>query len=169
MEDRFDIFKFEQCSDGGEVFLHENGHVVVLFETKDGYGKQRIPEDADNLVCEQILYYPDTLTVRSKGHFLKRGDVKIGTWSFYGVGGELEREIDHDKDFLVKWEQMLPILDQNDINLEQVKFINRTIAKNGMPQWVFQMESKTRTIDKYVFNASDGSLVEHSITELNPF
>lgn len=169
MEDRFDIFHFENHYEGGEVVMREADRMIVLFETQDGYGKQVFPDEPDDLVCEQTLYHHNTLTVSCKGKFLKRSDVKIGIWTFYDENGELEREVDQDADYPVRWEQMLSVMEKNGISISKVKHIGRTISNSGIPQWVLRMESPKGVLDTNVFNAADGSLIEHTTFKLNVF
>ena len=66
----FDIFFFENHSTNGKYICQEDGNYVVWYECADGYGKQIVPMGAD-MVCTQIKFYPDTLTIASDGQYLK--------------------------------------------------------------------------------------------------
>ena len=96
----FDIFFFENHSTNGKYICQEDGNYVVWYECADGYGKQIVPMGAD-MVCTQIKFYPDTLTIASDGQYLKDWHEPIGVWKTYDREGQVTEMKDQDADYPV--------------------------------------------------------------------
>ena len=161
----FDIFFFENHSTNGKYICQEDGNYVVWYECADGYGKQIVPMGAD-MVCTQIKFYPDTMTIASEGQYLKDWHEPIGVWKTYDREGQLTNEDDRDVDYPVKWNQMKQILEGNHVNLDDIMRGWRQKPQEGHPEWRFQMKTVNRTMETLRFDAVTGNLLERKSIKL---
>lgn len=162
----FDIFFFENHSTNGKYICQEDGRYVVWYECDDGYGKQIVPMGPD-MVCTQIKYYPDTLTIKSEGQYLKDWHEPIGVWKTYDPEGNVIEEKDSDADYPVKWVQMKQILEEHHINVDDIMRGWRQKPNEGHPEWRFQMKTVKSTMEKLRFDAVNGNLIERQSIKLN--
>ena len=104
--EKFDLYFFEEHYDNGAAVLRrEDGEIVKMLEYDEEYVIYNIPA-SPNMVCQVRAYYPDTLTLKEEGQFLKKGSTRIGVWKEYDEFGGIVAEHDTDADFPVSWDQM---------------------------------------------------------------
>lgn len=163
---KFDIYFFENhASSDGKCVCEEDGNRVVWYEDKDCYGKQIVPLGSD-MVCTQVNFYPDTLTVMREGQYLKDWHEPIGIWKTYDRDGMVTEETDADKGYPVKWEEMKRILLENSININGIMRGWRQKTEEGRPEWRFQMKTSNLTMEIARFDAKNGSFIERKSIQL---
>lgn len=161
----FDVFTYEQYFAQGKCMIREGSNVLSLFETKDAYGKLIIPDDPE-MVCQQLMYDPETLTLIEEGTFLKDFNIPIGVWKNYDLEGNVIDEEDMDKDYPVKWNDLKGIMLANDIHLDDVQELFRKINAEKQPVWILKMKTKHQVREIITIDAVHGEIIERKKTSI---
>jgi hypothetical protein len=161
----FDVFTYEQYFAQGKCMIREGSNVLSLFETKDAYGKLIIPDDPE-MVCQQLMYDPETLTLIEEGTFLKDFNIPIGVWKNYDLEGNVIDEEDMDKDYPVKWNDLKGIMLANDIHLDDVQELLRKPNVEKQPVWILKMKTKHGIREIITVDAVNGDIIERKKTSI---
>jgi hypothetical protein len=133
---------------------------IKLFEFGDTYVKQ-IEPDYPNMVCTQMSFYQDTLTLKEKGQYLKHGGVEIGVWNTYNEFGGVIASENMDADFPVTWENLEEILEDKKISLLTVDSIFRYYdEETDSAIWTIVIKIPMQKGLLYAFDARTGELIE---------
>jgi len=165
MMTQFDLFCYENNYDHGRCVLREGNNTIVLFETDKAYGKQIFP-DAPEMVCQQFLYDAETLTLRSEGQFLKDFYIQIGVWKNYSPDGTVTDEIDQDKGYPLKWQELKGVLLANDIAIEDIQQLSRMKNEDKKPIWLVIMKTKQGVRETISIDAVNGDVLERVIRKI---
>lgn len=164
--DKFDIKLFFTNEKGGRFCYREANNTICLLELIDAYSKQ-IEPDSPDMVCTQVLYYGNTLGVKTTGKYLKYGSVGIGVWEYYNEDGTLNHTEDKDELFPIKWEQMEQILKDRDISLLTVYSIFRYYDEGkDLATWSIIVKLSWNSGCLYVFDARTGELLSKEIMDM---
>ena len=79
------------------------------------------------MVCSQKLFYADTLTLMSKGEYLKHGGTKIGKWELFDRSGNVVEEMNYEEGWDCSWELLFPTLVDKGINVKSIVNISRYV------------------------------------------
>lgn len=165
-KDNFDLVYYMTHKKYGEATYRDGSSIIILFELDDEYVKQ-IEPDYPDMLCTQIEYFLDTLTVKAKGYYLKCGHVNVGIWEYYNETGKLVRTVDADEHFPVKWEQMEQILKDRDISLLTADSIFRYYdEEKDLATWSIIIKLPMEKGCLYVFDAGTGELLEKKIISM---
>lgn len=164
--DRFDVFTYERYYADGTCIFKAGDDMVYLSETDEAYIKRVYPPDPET-VAIQTTYFPDTLTVRGRGRFLKDWDIEIGVWKEYDRNGEVVKETDKDEHYPVSWEEMQRRFLTNGISIDDIRMLRRTQNPNsGRYLWVLTLKSVHGTLDMACFDAETGDLIDRKLTQI---
>ncbi len=166
-EDVFDIEYYLQHEEGGMACYRELTSTIRLFEFADMYVKQ-IEPDYPDMVCTQISFYQDTLTIKEKGQYLKHGGVEIGIWKEYDETGNLIESENMDEDYPVIWQQLEEILKDKDISLLTADSIYRNYdEKHDEATWTIILSLPMEKGHLYLFNAKTGEMINEEIIDMS--
>ena len=155
----FDIYQFEQGYSRGRYEIREDHNTIVMFERKDYYGKLVIPDDPE-MVCRQITFFPDTLTVQCEGAYLKGYNLQIGTWTTYDREGEVVSEDNMDKGYAITWEELKGILLAQGIRLNEVKRLFRQNNDDDKKVWLAIVKHPDGKGESVVVDGQSGEILE---------
>ena len=165
-EEVFDLEYYLAHENGGMAYYRDATYTIRLFEFADTYIKQ-IEPDYPDMVCTQMSFYKDTLTIKEKGQYLKHGGIEIGIWGKYSETGSLLEVEDMDKEFPIKWMQLVDILKEKKIPLLTTESIYRYYdEEQDEATWSIVL---TLPMDKgclYVFDACTGELIKEEIIDM---
>lgn len=151
----------------GVASYHEANNTVSLFEF-DGLYVEKIEPDYPEMVCIQKVFSYDTLKLKKKGHYLKHGNVSIGTWEYFDENGQLEHTTNMDINFPVTWEKLEEILKDKSISLYAVDSIFRYYdAEKDEATWSIIINLPMEKGQLYVFDARTGELIEKEIIDMS--
>lgn len=166
-DERFDLEYYLAHENGGMASYREPTSTIRLFELADTYVKQ-IEPDYPNMVCTQMSFYQDTLTLKEKGQYLKHGGIEIGIWENYNETGFLIKSEDMDKDFPVTWYQLEEILKDKNISLLTVDSIFRDNDEETLSStWSIIVNLPMDKGCLYIFDARTGELIEKEIIDMS--
>lgn len=168
MKDRekFDLVYYMTHREYGTASFRQDSSTIYLFEFNEEYVKQIVP-DYPEMVCIQSNYYSDTLTIKTKGQFLKHGGVGIGEWEYYKEDGALNHKKDKDEHFPIKWEQLEQILKNRDISLLTVDSIFRYYdEEKDLATWSIIIKLTWDSGCLYVFDARTGEMLSKEIVDM---
>lgn len=166
-DEKFDLEYYLAHEEGGVAIYRELTATVRLFEFAGTYVKQ-IEPDYPNMVCTQMSFFQDTLTMKEKGHYLKHGGVEIGVWETYNESGFLIGSENMDKDFPITWPQLEEILKDKKISLLTVESIFRDYdKKTDSATWSVIIKLPMEKGCLYVFDARTGELIEKRIIDMS--
>lgn len=122
----FDLFAFENNYQDGKCCFERDGNTIVMSE-QDQYYEMLIEPPYPMMVCTQKLFYADTLTIMSKGEYLKYGGTKIGKWELFDRSGNVVEEMNYEEGWDCSWELLFPTLVDKGINVKSIVNINRYV------------------------------------------
>lgn len=164
--DRFDVFFYEKYYANGRCMVKEGDSTLVMTETTDSYVKQVFPPDPST-VATQTTYFADMLTVSSTGQFIKQWNIEIGVWRQYDKDGNLINEVDKDKHYPVKWEEMKAHFLENGIHVNDIRMLRRTKDKTTRRYlWILTIKSSHGILDIAHFDAATGDLIKRTQTQI---
>ena len=101
--EEFDIFYYEQNYKDGGCRYELDGQTIMMSESDDRYTVQ-VESAYPDMVCTIKHYFADTLTLMTEGHYLKKGNCRIGVWTTYDRAGEVVEETNYEEGWSVSWE-----------------------------------------------------------------
>ena len=150
----------------GIACYREENTTICLFEFGDIYGKQ-IEPDFPDMVCTQILYYGETLTVKETGKYLKHGGIGIGVWEYYNEDGTLNHIENMDEHFPITWKQLEEILKDKEISLLTADSIFRYYdEEKDEATWSIIISLPMEKGCLYVFDARTGELIKQEFIDM---
>ena len=162
----FDVFLYEKHFADGHSVVKKDNMTIIMTETADSYIKQVFPSDP-SLAATQIIYFADTLKIRSIGQFLKEWNIEIGVWQLYDKNGDLVSEINKDKHYPIKWEEMKTHFLQGGIHINDIRILRRTKEQTSDRYlWILTLKSPHGILDIAHFDASTGELIKRTQTEI---
>ena len=165
-EDSFDIVYYLTHRKYGTANYREGKNTIYLFEFDDEYVKQIVP-DFPEMICTQLIFFSDTLTVKTKGDYLKHGGTSIDIWKYYNKDGALNHTENMDEHFPVKWEQLKNILKDKDISLLTVDSIFRYYdEEKNEATWSIIINLPMEKGQLYVFDARTGEIIHEEILDM---
>ena len=164
--DRFDLFSYERYFNDGACIIREGEDLMYLSETPDAYLKQVYPPDPAT-VATLTSYFPDTLTLKSRGQFIKEWDIPIGIWKEYDRYGMEVESINQDEHYPVSWEEMQKRFLANGIHVDDIRQLRRIQNPNTQRYlWVLTLKSPHGIIDIAQFDGETGDLIERKQTQI---
>lgn len=164
--DKFDLVYYITHREYGTASFREDKNTVYLYEFSDDYIKQIVPDFPD-MVCIQSQFFSDTLTLKTKGEYLKHGGVAIGIWEYYNEDGALNHTENKDEHFPVTWAQLEEILKDKDISLLTVDSILRYYdEEKDEATWSIIINLPMDKGCLYVFDARTGELLLEKIINM---
>lgn len=165
-EEKFDLEYYLAHEKGGMTSYRELNNTIKLFEFGDTYVKQ-IEPDYPDMVCTQMSFYQDTLSLKEKGQYLKHGGLGIGVWNSYDRFGGVTKSEDMDADFPVKWTQLEEIMADKRISLLTVDSIFRYYDKEtDSATWSIVIKIPMQKGQLYVFDARTGEIIHEEILDM---
>ena len=165
-EEVFDIEYYLAHEEGGMADYRELSSTVRLFEFAGTYVKQVEPDYPD-MVCTQMSFFKDTLTIKEKGQYLKHGGIEIGVWVKYDDTGTIIKTEDMDEDFPISWQQLEEILKDKDISLLTADSIYRFYDdEDGTATWSIIIKLPMEKGMLYVFDARTGEMLSKEIIDM---
>lgn len=166
MDNIFDLAYYQSNQKDGSFCYHEAQCLISLFEYDDTFVKQ-IEPDYPNMVCTQISYYQETLSIQEKGQYLKHGGTEIGTWEKYDKTGTLIETENMDEHFLISWQQMEEILKNKKISLLTADSIYRYYdEEKDTATWSIVIKLPLDKGCLYVFDARTGELIKEEVIDM---
>lgn len=165
----FDLIYFESHYKNGICSIEKDGFTVLINEHEEDYSVCREPSMPE-MECQEKLYFADTLTLMSEGHYLKYGHTRIGIWNTYDRNGNLIQKTDYEQGFMIGWEKILPILEANHVDLYTIVSIDRNRfpfeRENGSPRWYFiTYREEENQYGEYVFDGLTGEMLNVDFKE----
>lgn len=163
---KFELVYYLTHKEYGVASYRENLNTIHLLEFNDEYIKQVVP-DPPIMICTQSQFFSDTLTLKTKGEYLKHGGVAIGIWEYYNEDGTLNHTENKDKHFPVTWEQLEEILKDKNISLIAVDSIFRYYDKEkDEATWSIIINLPLEKGHLYVFDARTGEIINEEIIDM---
>lgn len=158
-KEKFDIIFFEEHFANGRCRYEKNGCSVSVLELDDSYSVRSEPAFPE-MVCTNMTYFADTLTLKSEGQYLKNGGTKIGVWKSYDRFGELAEETDYEEGWNVDWKRLLPLLGEEGIDLDAIVSISRFFKEGSSgeksPFWRVGVLATNEMVVEYTFDGLTG-------------
>lgn len=162
----FDLSLFLAEEEGGVYNYRDLDRDVILLKFGDCYIKQ-IEPDYPNMVCTQLSFSGEDLSLKEKGLYLKHGGISIGVWETYNEYGKVTHTEDMDQQFPVSWQDVEQILKDNKISLVTAHIITRYVdQKTNKPIWSIGIKINEKTGLRYNIDAQTGDIISKRTEDL---
>ena len=163
----FDLPLYLAEEEGGVYSYREPDCEIILLEFGGCYIKQ-IEPDYPNMVCTQLSFSKEDLSLRERGQYLKHGETAIGVWETFDELGRLSSSEDMDQQYPLSWSEVEQILKDNKISLLTAYSISRYIdQETNKPIWSISITIKHATIVRYTIDAQTGAILSKKVEKLN--
>jgi hypothetical protein len=164
--EKFDKAAFEKNkSDGEYVFSLPGGKQVRQMENLNDREYIQEVEDSVTPFSDVTVFYMDNGSLKIIGK--RFYDFPVGIWTYFSVSGELEKEVDWDKEFKFTIEQLADTVKSFKINiLERTKGVDVIRSTEEGPAYIVVYPvgpMKPYDYVNLVYDGTDGHFIEKEI------
>lgn len=162
----FDLPLYLAKEEGGVYSYRTIDSEIILFTFGDCFVKQ-IEPDYPNMVCTQLSFSKEDLSLKERGQYLKHGYMDISVWETYDESGRVCHTEDMDRLYPLTWHDVEQILEDNKISLFTAYSINRYIEKEtNKPIWSIGIKISETTGLLHIIDAQTGEILSRKTTDL---
>lgn len=169
--EKFDSALFNSRKDKSDNVLRAtqpDGSYLEMTVWDGGMGYSLTPKTSYYML--QKVYYKDNGNIKAKGLYFNNGFLQLGTWYEFDETGKLVREVNYDKDYRMKLEDVLRFCEQEGIKVDRGPILQSTgyhtkIRRSGNTQgrtWSIEWLKQPETIEKVLLDDATGKVLNRT-------
>ncbi|MBC9914631.1 hypothetical protein [Chitinophaga varians] len=171
--EKFDSVLFNNRKDKNDNVLRAtqpDGSYLEMTVWDGGMGYSFTPRTSYYML--QKVYYKNNGNIKAKGLYFNNGFLQLGTWYEFDEQGRLVREVNYDKDYHLKLEDVLRFCEQEGIRVDRGPILQSTgyhtkIRRAGNTQgktWTIEWLKQPEKVEKVILDDATGKVLNRTET-----
>jgi hypothetical protein len=137
---------------------------IDMFEGDDYYAQNECPQSKNDIDCVQKTFYKDTLSLKSKFHYLRNG-ASIGIWEYFDASGKKIKEENLDEGYEILWPDVEKILKENKFNISDIVGVYKSKG-NWSVRFIARDIGKKTISESLLIDGKTGAIIEKQTEEI---